>query len=73
MATDPAFDGLVVKMISTNGNSQAMTRELVKLVLGEPDAKIFNIPKGREITVKHGRAYYCDVKPGMPVSSHPVK
>lgn len=49
-ATDPALDGLMVRMISTTGNEQTMTRELTRFTRGEPDAHAFEIPSDRAVT-----------------------
>lgn len=76
-ATDPGLDGLIVRMITDGGPTGKSTRELVKFTPGEPDPTLFQMPAGRTITTRDGRAYYCDVKPkGMPatapVTQHPA-
>jgi hypothetical protein len=69
-ATDPALDGLIVRMITDGGAAGKSTRELVKFTPGEPDPALFKMPAGRLITTRDGRAYYCDVKPkGMPATA----
>jgi hypothetical protein len=62
-ATDPALDGLVVRVVSDGGPMGKSTRELVKFTPGEPDPRLFKMPVGRTTTTREGRAFYCDVKP----------
>ena len=72
-ATDPALDGLLVRVISDSGPLGTSTRELVKFDRGEPDPSMFQMPAGRVITTKNGQAYYCG-KPQVaaPPASHPA-
>lgn len=62
-ATDPALDGLMVRMISQIGPSDKSTRELVNFTRAEPDPSMFEIPSGRAITTRDGLEYSCNAKP----------
>jgi hypothetical protein len=73
-ATDPALDGLTVRVVSDGGPAGRSTREVVKFTPGEPDASLFQMPAGRTITTREGRAFYCDVKPvAKPPAAPPAQ
>jgi len=70
-ATDPALDGLLVRVVSDAGPADRSTRELVKFTQAEPDASLFQVPAGRTITKMNGHAYSCGVVPGAKPSPPP--
>jgi hypothetical protein len=63
IATDPALEGLIVRLVSDSGNQTRMSRELVKFTQTEPDPVVFQVPAGRAISAREGHAYYCS--PGI--------
>jgi len=72
-ATDPALDGLLVKVISEAGPLGTSTRELVKFTQTNPDPSLFQMPPGRVVSARNGQAYSCG-KPqtATPPTPHPA-
>lgn len=78
-ATDPALGGMMVHQESVTraeADSREMektVRELTEFKPGDPDPSEFEVPSGRQITTKEGRAYYCNVQVQTAPAAPPPK